>query len=61
MNQKVIRSGLHSLAVVIPASFVHALGVKSRDTVKVNTDISKGSVTVHFKGITQLRLPSSQS
>ena len=58
MKQKVIKAGPHSLAVVIPAEFRNALGIKKGDTVAVNTDSSKGIVKTHFKGsLLQLSLP----
>ena len=46
------------MAVVIPAEFRNALGIKKGDTVAVNTDSSKGIVKMHFKGsLLQLSLP----
>ena len=35
MKHKVIRAGLHSLAVIIPASFTHALGIKKGDRLAI--------------------------
>lgn len=58
MMQKVIRMGTHSLAVIIPADFVHAIGVKSGDEVRVVTDRNKGRMIVNFSNIMQLSLSS---
>ncbi len=54
--QKIIRSGKHSLAVVIPAPFVHSLGIKPGDTVNVFTNIEDGIVDLKFTGAVQLPL-----
>lgn len=62
MMQKIIRSGKHSLAVIIPAPFVHSLGIKPGDTVNVFTNIEDGKVDLKFTGAVQLPLivkPSS--
>ena len=59
MIQKVIRTGSHSLAVIIPAPFIHALGVKKGDNVEVSTHIDNGYVNIKFVGTLQLKLPSS--
>lgn len=59
MKQKVIRAGRHSLAVIIPADFVHSLGVKAGDYVLVKPHIEKGTVSMHFTGSLQLPLISS--
>ncbi len=61
MLHKVIRSGKSSLAVIVPAGFVHALGVKAGDKVKVATNSEKGTVHLQFSGAIQLHLPASQS
>lgn len=61
MQQKVIRSGLTSLAVIIPARFVHALGVKAGDVVKVGTNDEKGQVLIKFSGAQQLHLPGADN
>ena len=59
MKHKVIKAGTHSLAVIIPADFVHTLGVKSGDEVIIQTDKDKGKVSVYFKGVMQLSLTSN--
>lgn len=56
MRQKIIRSGKHSLAVIIPAPFVHSLGIKAGNSVDVITDIEKGVVNMKFTGTVQLPL-----
>ncbi|OGG26382.1 hypothetical protein A2960_03570 [Candidatus Gottesmanbacteria bacterium RIFCSPLOWO2_01_FULL_39_12b] len=56
MKQKVIRAGKHSLAVIIPADFIHALGIKASSYVEVQTQIDKGNVSLHFSGAQQLPL-----
>ncbi|MBI4990556.1 AbrB/MazE/SpoVT family DNA-binding domain-containing protein [Candidatus Gottesmanbacteria bacterium] len=61
MIHRVIRSGKSSLAVIVPAEFIHALGIKPGDKVKVATNKEKGTVNLHFSGAIQLHLPSSQS
>lgn len=53
MIQRVIKSG-HSLAVVVPSSFVRSLGVNKGDEVRVERRVDRGTVTFHFKGATQL-------
>lgn len=60
MRQKVIRSGKSSLAVIIPANFVHSLGIIAGDTVLVKTDFEKGTVNLRFEGAIQLKLPSNK-
>ena len=60
MKQKIIKAGPHSLAVVIPAPFIHALGINKGDTVDVETDSEKSQVKLSFKGnLKQLILPQS--
>lgn len=54
MQQKLIRAGKHSLAVIIPAYFIHALGIKAGDSVFVTTDMNKASVKITFSGNLQL-------
>lgn len=56
MLQKIIRSGKHSLAVIIPAPFVHSLGIKAGNSVSVFTNIEDGIVTLKFTGAVQLPL-----
>lgn len=58
MQQKVIKVGRSSLAVIIPAHFIHDLGIHSGDCVKVQTNSTKGKVEMTFSGILQLPLPS---
>ena len=60
MKQKVFRAGQHSLAVIIPAGFTHAVGVKAGDTVEVRTDMGAGKVKLIFKGVQQLPLIESK-
>ncbi|OGG02780.1 hypothetical protein A2W14_06665 [Candidatus Gottesmanbacteria bacterium RBG_16_37_8] len=60
MKQKIIKAGPHSLAVVIPAPFIHALGINKGESVDVETDSEKGQVKLRFKGnLQQLALPQS--
>lgn len=61
MRQKVIRSGKHSLAVTVPAPFVHSLGIKAGDSVSVFTNIEKGVVNLKFSGAVQLPLSLKKS
>lgn len=51
-----MRSGKHSLVVIIPAPFVHSLGIKAGDGVNVFTNIEKGTVNLKFSGAVQLPL-----
>jgi antitoxin component of MazEF toxin-antitoxin module len=60
MQQKITRSGKHSLAVIIPAKFVHYLGIAPGDNVRVRTNLDKGTVNLKFTGAIQLRLPSTK-
>lgn len=60
MKQKVIRAGLHSLAVIIPARFVHALGIKKGDLADVSTHEDQGKVIMKFQGTLQLHLPQDR-
>jgi len=60
MQQKIIRAGRHSLAVIIPASFVHSLGITHKDSVHVKTDVTKGTINLKFSGTVQLHLPNSK-
>ncbi len=55
MKQKVFRSG-HSLAVVVPASFVKDIALKAGDEVKVIAHAQKGRVVYNFPNNTQLPL-----
>lgn len=56
MKQKVIRAGRHSLAVIIPAAFIHAVGVKAGDNVDVHPLPERGRVVMQFKGSIQLQI-----
>lgn len=58
MKQKIIQSG-NSAAVVVPASFTKAVGVKIGDEVDVCSDPSRGEVIYRFTGIKQLSINSS--
>ena len=60
MKHKIIKAGRHSLAVIVPAKFVHALGIGKGDEVEVSTDTQKGKMIVNFSGTLQLKLPSSK-
>ena len=61
MKQKIIKAGPHSLAVIIPASFRNALGIKKGDFVDVDTDSAVGIIKLRFKGsLLQLTLPDSK-
>lgn len=55
MKQKILRTG-HSLAVVIPSTFVRDLAIKSGDSVQVTPDRRRGKITYTFQNITQLTL-----
>jgi len=57
-KQKIIRSG-NSLAVTIPADFVHLVGIKPGDQVEVEVMPETGRVVYHFSGTTQLPLAKS--
>lgn len=59
MIHKVIRSGKHSLGVIIPANFIHALGIKPGDSVRIEATPDKGKVSVFFTGALQLKLPET--
>lgn len=56
MRQKIIRSGKHSLAVIVPAPFVHSLGIKPGDFVEVYPNLEDGIVNLKFTGAVQLPL-----
>ena len=60
MKQKVVRIGSHSLAVIIPAHFTHALGIKAGDSVLVDTRMDTGRVNLQFSGTLQLPLLQSK-
>ncbi len=59
MKHKVIKVGRHSLAVIIPAMFIHAVGVKAGDDVYLKTNIKNSKITLTFPGAMQLPLLSS--
>lgn len=59
MLQKIIRAGKHSLAVIIPAPFIHALGINPGDSVHVQANMDRGTVIMKFTGTLQLRLPTA--
>lgn len=56
-----MRSGKHSLAVIIPAPFVHSLGIKAGSSADVFTNIEKGIVSFKFSGAVQLPLSLKNS
>lgn len=60
MLQKIIRAGKHSLAVIIPAKFIHSLGITHKDFVQVKTNFTKGTINLKFSGTVQLHLPDSK-
>lgn len=59
MTQKIVKTGSHSLAVTIPAPFVHSLGIKAGDRVVVEPHVDSGVVYLRFTGAVQLHLPTS--
>ncbi len=59
--QKIVRIGRSSLAVIIPADFIHALGVKAGERVRVQTHPDNGKVLIQFSGAIQLALPTSKN
>lgn len=52
---RVLKSG-GSLVVIVPDSFVKAVGVRKGDTVEVEVWPEKGKMTYKFKGCRQLPL-----
>lgn len=56
-----MRVGPHSLGVVIPAPFSHALGLHAGGTVEVRTYTETGRVAMQFTGPQQLLLPKANS
>lgn len=56
MQHSIIRSGRHSLAVIIPAKFVQALGIKAGDKTQSQVNIAKGKISFQFTGAMQLPL-----
>lgn len=61
MWHKIIKVGRSSLAVIIPAEFVRALGIKVGDKVKIISKIEKGMIYLKFSGVLQLRLPTEKT
>lgn len=59
MRHKIMKSGKHSLAVIVPADFVHTLGIKAGDNVEIATNSEKGIVNLKFSGAMQLPLSLS--
>ncbi len=57
MSQKVLTAG-HSLAVTIPAAFVHNVGIKPGDDVQVSCQLNTAVMTVTFSNPSQLPLLS---
>ncbi|MDP3998385.1 MAG: AbrB/MazE/SpoVT family DNA-binding domain-containing protein [bacterium] len=53
---KIFRTG-NSLAVVVPSRFVESLGLRSGDSVQVNSQVEKGRIVYQFSGVHQLSLP----
>lgn len=60
MSQKVLTAG-HSLAVTIPADFVHNVGIKPGDTIQISTNLSTAIMTVTFSNPSQLPLLSDEA
>jgi antitoxin component of MazEF toxin-antitoxin module len=60
MRQKIVKIGRNSLAVIIPARFVHGLNLKSGDYVQVKTDLVKGNINLRFSGTAQMLLPDAK-
>jgi len=60
MKQKVVRTG-HSLAVVVPSTFVRDLAIKAGDPVRVTPDRRRGRITYTFPNATQLPLAFTPS
>ena len=54
-KQKIIKTG-HSLAVTIPANFVHSLGIKPGQEVQVEVEPENGQIVYRFSGAKQLSL-----
>lgn len=54
-KQKIIKTG-NSLAVTIPAPFVHAVGIKAGQEVEVKVEPETGQVIYTFSGTKQLPL-----
>ena len=58
VQQTVYKSG-SSLVVVVPSSFVEAIGIDKGDTVKVKIDYSLGKIEYSFSGNRQLTFDSN--
>lgn len=57
MKRKVLKVG-SSIAVVVPAEFVNAVGVLVGDEVAVKLEPEKGRIVYTFRGTKQLKLTS---
>jgi len=57
VRQKIIKTG-HSLAVTIPSSFAHLLGIKAGQEVEVTIEPETGRVIYLFSGNKQLSFSS---
>lgn len=54
-KQKIIKTG-NSLAVTVPAPFVHSVGIKAGQEVEVKVEPETGQVVYTFSGAKQLLL-----
>jgi antitoxin component of MazEF toxin-antitoxin module len=54
-KQKIIKTG-NSLAVTIPAHFVHSVGIKAGQEVQIEIELGRGQITYTFSGTKQLPL-----
>lgn len=54
-KQKIIKTG-NSLAVTIPAPFVHTIGIRAGQEVRVKVEPETGRVVYTFSGTKQLPL-----
>ncbi len=55
MGQKIIKTG-NSLAVVVPAGFIKAVGIKAGQEATVKINLEKGQVVYTFSGVHQLSI-----
>jgi antitoxin component of MazEF toxin-antitoxin module len=58
MQQKIIKTG-NSVALTIPASFAHDLGIHVGDNVKTTLQPENGKIIFTFSGAKQLTLSGS--
>jgi len=58
MQQKVIKTG-NSVALTIPASFAHDLGIHAGDSVKTTLQPENGKIIFTFSGSKQMSLAES--